>query len=112
VVGTDIALARANKEKRHEANLYNSSQPPELSGGWMQLSAAKAQRVSRTMHADRGAIFSKHQPPLFSERGATRFCRRSISLRNDDRCGRSAIAQHGICPQRVLSSNRSGLISL
>src|SRR6266496_4591497 len=77
----------------------------------MQLSADEAQRVSGTMRQKRSAIFSKHQPPVFSKRGATRFRRRSIVLRNHDRSGGSAIAQHGICPQRTLPSDRSFLIS-
>src|SRR6266481_7592882 len=77
----------------------------------MQLSADEAQRVSGTMRKTRGAIVSKYQPPVFSKRGATRFRRRSTALRNYDRFGRSAIAQHGICPQRILPSDRSSLIS-
>src|SRR5437660_8877495 len=77
----------------------------------MELSASTAQRVPRTMRQNRGAIFSKHQSPLFSKGGATRFCRRSISLRSHGNFGCSTSAEHGICPQRVLSSNCSALIS-
>ena len=77
----------------------------------MQLSADEAQWISGRMCKNRDAIFSKYQPSIFSKRSATRFPRRSIALRNHDRFGGSAIAQHGICPQRILPSDRSFLIS-
>jgi hypothetical protein len=67
----------------------------------MQLSADEAQRISGNDAQESRRHLSKYQPSIFSKEARRDFVGEALLFAIMIVMG-SAIAQHGICPQRIL----------